>query len=269
MCRPVGPLRMIPPSSSLAPYAPGSPPVPVEAAGFRIYTDLHLDGDRPHEIAAFAIDLRQQAADPNVERCHVVVLGDLFDAYTGAESWRAPAFRELVEAFRELASRAAGVWVLRGNRDVLLEPAHVAEHGLRVADGLLARLPGRPAALLTHGDAYCLADHDYQKLRRLLRRRGMRRVLGLVGAGGRRLLARRLRAHSRDAVAAKSPQELELHEDTLAAELERVGAAVAVLGHLHEARDRRLPSGARLRVLPAWEPGSRPWDLAALLDGRS
>lgn len=252
----------------LARFAAGAPPLAAGAECAALFTDLHLDAARPGECEEFAGQLR--ALRPGARGSAVVVLGDLFDAYVGPEDWQAPPFAAVLAELRALAAAGARVLLLRGNRDVLLEPGHLPEDaGIEVADAVALRLGGRAPALLTHGDAYCLADRRYQFLRRTLRRPGLRRFLARRGPRFRRWLAARLRRVSRGEVARKPLEHLQPVPEPARAELEAAGAAAAVIGHLH--RDLRLDlgGGLRLRVLPAWEPSAPPWDLAAVLDGKA
>lgn len=259
-------------SPRLAPYHPGAAPLPLAAEHVTLFTDLHLHVGRPQEVAAFVAQLAQctvagGGADPRTQA--IIIMGDLFDSYAGAEDWRLPGFAEMVAALAAQSRRGARVVLLRGNRDVALEPEDAAACGAEVADGVLVRLGARPAVLVAHGDAFCLADRRYQFLRRTLRRPGLRRFLRGRSIGARRWLAARLRGVSRGEMARKPLADLEILPEPLRAELQRLGAVHAILGHLHQERRLDLGEGLRARVLPAWDPEAGPWDLAALLDGRA
>jgi UDP-2,3-diacylglucosamine hydrolase len=247
----------------LARYLPGAPAAPVAAAEAFLFTDLHLDAARPQECARFAAQLAALRA--RARGSAVVVMGDLFDAYAGPEDWSLPPFAAIRDGLTALAAAGARVVLLRGNRDVLLEPEHVPA-AVAIEDALRVTLPGRAPALLTHGDAFCLADRRYQFLRRTLRRPGVRGFLLRRGPGARRWLAARLRGVSRGEVARKPLALLDLIPAPVEAALAACGAARAVIGHLHQDRRMAFPSGASLRILPAWSPEAAPWELAAVLD---
>ncbi len=251
----------------LAPYHSGAVPVACAAAQAFLLTDLHLAPERPQEIAALAIRLQHLTDSTTSAGRVLIVMGDLFDAYAGPEDWDLPAFSALRDAFRSLRAAGVRVFLLRGNRDVMLEPdpAAVAE----ITDSVLLRLPGRAPALITHGDAFCLADRRYQFLRRTLRRPGLRRFLLRRGPGTRRWLAARLRGVSRGELARKPLAHLDVAPEVLEGEMRRLGAAWAVVGHLHQDRRMSFANGLRARILPAWDPDSRPWDLAEILDGQA
>ncbi len=228
----------------------------LDARAVWLVADLHLRPDRPEEVAAFArqLDALPAACDA------LVVLGDLVDAWAGPGGWEEPGFEELVAAFRRLEARGIPAWVLRGNRDVLLEPADLGPLGARLADSLRVtpEEPGAAAALLSHGDEYCLRDRPYQRLRRALRWRPLRAVLRGLPGSLRRALARRMRRVSAEAVARKPLDSMALVDEAVGEALAARGAERAVIGHLHREERRELAGGGRLEVLPAWGPGSPP-----------
>ena len=247
-------------------YVPGEPPVACAADRVFLFTDLHLDAQRPEECASFVEELRRLL--PRASAAAVVVMGDLFDAYSGAEDWELPAFAVVREALLELSATGARVILLRGNRDVMLETsASPDSEAIEVQDSVLCRLPGREPVLLTHGDAFCLADRRYQVLRRTLRRPGLRRFLQNRGIGFRRWLASRLRGVSRGEVARKPLANLDVNSEAVVHELKAHQATQAVIGHLHQRRTVALAGGRLLRILPAWDPESPAWELASILDG--
>ncbi len=224
------------------------------AQRIRVVADLHLRPDQPAEVAAFAGQLEQLAA-PETEA--LVVLGDLVDAWAGPGCWEEPGYAPLLAGFGGLAERGVELWLLRGNRDVLLEPADLEPFGGRLADRLLAAT-GSGTLLLSHGDEYCLRDRPYQRLRRALRARPLRWLLRSLPRRLRLGLAARMRGASQAAISRKPLDSMALVEEAVEAALADQGAAGAVIGHLHQAEQRVLAGGLALRVLPAWTPERSP-----------
>lgn len=247
-------------------YERGGAPVVCEAAVVLLFTDLHLDPSRLDECERFASSLR--ALLPRAPGSALIVMGDLFDAYAGPEDWELPAFRALRDEFSALSAAGMRVILLRGNRDVMLEPNHLPDPcGIEVEDSVLCHLPQQAPVLVTHGDAFCLADRRYQFLRRTLRRPGLRRCLLRRGVGLRRWLGARLRGVSRGEVARKPLAHLAVSPEPVLAELSAARASRAVIGHLHQRRRQDLGAGRTLWILPAWDPEASAWDLASVLDG--
>jgi UDP-2,3-diacylglucosamine hydrolase len=232
------------------------PVLRLEVQSAWVWADLHLRAERPSEIQAFADNL---AEVPDELDC-VLILGDLFDAWTGPEMWRAAAFMPLTEALKILVNGGTRVILIRGNRDVLMDPDDAAIVGAQLADGVL--LAGESPLLISHGDEYCLRDLPYQRLRRTLRRPWLRRFLRFLPVPMRQWIARKMRKSSTQAIARKPLDSMALDEAAICQALRENGAQKALIGHLHAAEQRVLAGEFELEVLAAWQPGQTAFELA-------
>lgn len=216
--------------------------------GTRVIADLHLEPGANATWAAFGRWLEGLAGVPAL-----VVLGDLFEYWTGAGQAREPAFAALLAAFRARSRAGTALHFLHGNRDFLLgADFERAVEGRVHPGGLLARLPDGTRVLFLHGDELATRDHAYQRLRRVLRSRLVRGLAGAAPAALSAAAARALRRRSRRAVAAKSMATVELQAEAAAAWCERTGASRLVCGHAHRFRSEELPGGRRWVVLDAF-----------------
>ena len=248
-------------SPALAPYRGGDAPVTLTVPRVAVFTDLHLQPDCYEEIVAFAETLWDLAGHCDA----LVILGDLFESYIGREDFTHPAFDPVREAFRHLREAGAEILLVRGNRDVLLNHSDGRNLGFQVADSVLcSAIPG--GLLLTHGDAFCLGDLPYQRLRRILRFPGMRPMLRALPSFVRRRLARRLRRFSVQEVARKPLESMHLTLPKVSEVLQQGGIQRAWIGHLHEAARHSLEGERELRVLPAWDPKTSALWIAECLD---
>jgi UDP-2,3-diacylglucosamine hydrolase len=218
-----------------------------------VWTDLHLQAEAPDEIQAFATQIEAIPAGETL-----LILGDLFDAWTGPESAVASAFAPLRAALAERYAAGQASILLRGNRDVLMRPSQAAALGVDLADRVLWQGPAGPV-LFSHGDEYCLNDLPYQCLRRTLRRPLVRGLLRCMPARTRVWIGRRMRGHSQQAVARKPLDALALELPAAQAALDRAQAGLAVIGHLHAPAVHALEAGKKLIVLPAWQPNQPAW----------
>jgi len=125
-----------------------------------LISDLHLAAERPlitAQFLRFAGDIAPQAAA-------LYILGDLFEFWAGDDD-PDPLGVQTAAALAALAGRGTRVFLMQGNRDVLMSGAFAARSGATLLDDpLLADLHGTPT-LLTHGDALCTGDADYQRFR--------------------------------------------------------------------------------------------------------
>jgi UDP-2,3-diacylglucosamine hydrolase len=199
-------------------------------------SDLHLCADLPRTAQALLAHLRHSDADA------VVLLGDLFEAWVGddmalpldvaqaadAGTGDAADFERAFSA--ELAAIAARRWIgcMVGNRDFLLGPAWLAAcHLHALPDPTHIEVAGQ-ALVLSHGDALCLADHDYQQFRAQVRDPAWQQAFLARPLAERLALARQMRQASQAHQTAQSTTAEGSFADV------DPGAAVALL-HKHDA----------------------------------
>ncbi|MDP7063301.1 MAG: UDP-2,3-diacylglucosamine diphosphatase [Planctomycetota bacterium] len=249
-------------SEKLAPYLAGDAPVVVKAQNAAIYTDLHLHLDAPGEIISFIQGLGHLSGKADA----LIILGDLFDVYIGREVFVHPHFEPFLRAVEYLGANGCPTYILRGNRDVMMNQRDGNLMGFTVCDTVLLETQGQRRVLLTHGDAFCLADRPYQKLRRTLRFPGLRGFLRTLPYWARKRIARRLRGYSKQEVARKPLDSMALTLSQVKETMADFQAELAVIGHLHAEARHQLGQNRHLWVLPAWEPGTPPRMVAEMLD---
>jgi UDP-2,3-diacylglucosamine hydrolase len=124
-------------------------------------SDLHLSADQPHSLAAFRHFITRIA--PQAEALYI--LGDLFEYWAGDDDLDDPFHAEVTTALRSLATHGTRLYLLRGNRDLLMGEALAhACHATLLNDPSLIDLYGTPT-LLSHGDTLCTDDTEYQRYR--------------------------------------------------------------------------------------------------------
>jgi UDP-2,3-diacylglucosamine hydrolase len=124
-------------------------------------SDLHLGPDQPHSIEAFRHFIR--AIAPQADALYI--LGDLFEYWAGDDDIHDPFNAQVIGALHDLASHDTRVYLLHGNRDLLMGQAMAQACGATLLDDpTLLDLYGTPT-LLSHGDTLCTDDVEYQRFR--------------------------------------------------------------------------------------------------------
>ncbi len=124
-------------------------------------SDLHLSAEHPHSMAAFQRFITALA--PQAETLYI--LGDLFEYWAGDDDQHAPFHAVVIKALHGLAAHGTGVYLMHGNRDLLMGDALAqACHARLLPDPTLLDLYGTPT-LISHGDTLCTDDIEYQKYR--------------------------------------------------------------------------------------------------------
>jgi UDP-2,3-diacylglucosamine hydrolase len=223
-------------------------------------SDLHLDPARPEVTEQFLGLLRNLEG----ESASLFLLGDLFEAWLGDDL--PGALGETVAlALRQLADTGTAIYLMQGNRDVMLGQSFCQAAGaLLLEDPCLLEIHGS-RVLLTHGDALCTDDRAYQRLRALLRDPDVRRNLLSLPEGQRRALAGEARAGSRAHQSRLSYEVMDVNPAAVEQVLRDADADVLLHGHTHRPGVHRLTVDGRERtriVLGDWHSGSSVlrWD---------
>ncbi|MBL8900357.1 MAG: metallophosphoesterase [Planctomycetes bacterium] len=242
-------------SSRLAPARP-SPALRVTARRAVILGDAHFDPTSDADVERLARFVARAALDADL----LVVLGDLFDYWLGRKHLRLARLGPLREAFDAARQRGCRCLLATGNRDFLLDAptaaALGAEHG---GEWIELELSSGERWLLTHGDALCLDDRGYMRLRRITHSRAVHWLSRALPLWALRAIAVRLRRASQRSQARRREQgyggrSFPIRPPAVEAVLADGGPrAGLVCGHVHLARHWVGGAGGAFLVLPAFE----------------
>lgn len=234
--------------------ATGAPPAihslvaPAEWSAIDFISDIHLAIDMPRTFEAWAAYLLATPADA------VFILGDLFDAWVGDDA-RSEGFDAKCAELLAQAARRRRIGLMVGNRDFLLGEAMLADCGLLgLPDPTVLHAFGE-RVLLTHGDALCLADTEYQRFRAMVRNPQWQAMALRVPLAERRRLAAQMRhaSEQRNAEGLLPADAADLSTDATLAWLSAADAQVLVHGHTHRPGSEALAAGIVRHVLTDWD----------------
>ena len=218
-------------------------------------SDLHLAAERPEANEQFFRFLGDEASRAQA----LYVLGDLFEYWAGDDELKDPAGEplaaEVAQGFRRLADAGVAVHVMHGNRDFLVGAGFLSACGARfLEDPSVLRLAGQPVVLM-HGDTLCTDDVDYQAWRRTARSEAWQREFLAKPLDARHQVVRGLREKSKEVVAAKPAEIMDVNADAVRDAFRRHGVRRMIHGHTHRpARHDVEVDGAPCErwVLPDW-----------------
>ena len=225
-----------------------------------LVSDLHLDGALPDAIAQFESFL----SGPVRAAEALYILGDLFESWVGDDD-DDPDRARVCAALRALSNAGVACHVCHGNRDFLLATGFERRTGCRIlADPTIVERYGE-RVLLTHGDALCIDDISYQRLRSTVRDRAWQRRFMRLSLATRRTLAEAARQGSRNHTGMVAADIMDANPNAIVNVLRACRVQTLVHGHthrpgVHEFTVDGVP--ARRLVLGAWyEQGSYlRWD---------
>lgn len=216
-----------------------------------LISDLHLQREEPETVVAFERYLRASTADA------IFMLGDLFEVWVGDDSMdEVGSFEAEVCAVIAEAAKLRPMFFMHGNRDFLVGRGFAERTGVRLlADPTVFEFASE-RWLLTHGDALCLDDVEYQKFRLVARNPQWQEMLLALPLAQRRAQGRSARAESE--ARKRSPEAFYGDVDTASA-LQWLAAAnsqTLIHGHTHRPAEHELTGNgmhARRIVLSDWD----------------
>jgi UDP-2,3-diacylglucosamine hydrolase len=209
-------------------------------------SDLHLSEATPRTFEALSTHLRCTEADA------VFILGDLFEAWVGDDA-RHEGFEAECAAMLAEASSHRFISFMRGNRDFLVGPDLLGHCGMaQLADPTVLIAHGQ-RVLLSHGDALCLDDRDYQAFRTLVRSDPWQQRFLAQPLPERRRAAREMREASQRHTRAMPERWYDLDEAEVLRWMDHAAASRLVHGHTHVPARHPLSDGRARYVLSDWD----------------
>ena len=221
-------------------------PAPKAWRAIDFISDLHLSPALPRTVEVWARHLRETPADA------VFILGDLFEVWVGDDASALPFERHCVDVIAEATSRRCIAFMV-GNRDFLLGYRALRDSGMMGLPDPTVLTAWGQRILLTHGDALCLDDTDYQAFRREVRSdRWQQAFLGQPLAQ-RQKIAAAIRSESQSRRRFDGAMNSDADAGTAVAWLHATGAAEMVHGHTHRPGSEALAPGFKRHVLSDWD----------------
>ncbi len=222
-------------------------------------SDLHLSV----QAKATLEDALDQIARHSRGAAHLFLLGDLFELWVGDDGADAIAAR-FASMLATVASSGTHVWMMRGNRDFLLDvPVPGFEGGAfsqrcgatLLPDPFALSLHGQ-AALLAHGDALCTDDLVYQQWRQTCRNPAWQQ--GLLGRSlaERLAIGRNARESSEAGKREMAGALMDVNQAAVDAAMDAAGASLLIHGHTHRPAVHRWQHRGATRtrvVLTDWD----------------
>ena len=227
------------------PQAPATLVAPAAWRTIDFISDLHLAEDTPHAFDAWRAYLSETPADA------VLILGDLFEAWVGDDA-RLEGFEARGAAVLAQAASHRALGFMAGNRDFLLGSRMLEACGMfELADPTVLSAFGE-RVLLTHGDAMCIDDAEYQSFRRVVRSPTWQRDFLARPLDERRAMARALRAESEKRKVPGAPW-YDVDRDAALEAMRSAATPTMIHGHTHRPASEALDAGHRRHVLSDWD----------------
>ena len=193
-------------------------------------SDLHLSTERPDKTELF----RQFCEGPARKADAVYILGDLFERFWTGNDERAPPAPEVIGILRDCSRHNGEIYLLRGNRDLMLDRGFSELTGCRLLGDATVIDIGGEATLIMHGDLLCTRDVKYQWYRKFMETPIIRRLFLALPFRLRALLTRGMKPLMKKSAAGKPPDIIDVDQATVEAYMAGHGITELVHGHTHK-----------------------------------
>ncbi|MEO1247454.1 MAG: UDP-2,3-diacylglucosamine diphosphatase [Pseudomonadota bacterium] len=203
-------------------------------------SDLHLETDRPDIGEQFFAFVDGEARDAEA----LYILGDLFDAWVGDDDPN-PHYADVKTALRTLVDSGVPVYFMHGNRDFMIGEDFAAETGVKILpDPIAVDLYG-DHVLLSHGDALCTDDFEYQQIRVMTRKPEWQATMRAKPLEERLMIARAARAESQARGQTIDMDIMDVNDRAVKKTLLDYGVDILLHGHTHRPNVHEVDLGER------------------------
>jgi UDP-2,3-diacylglucosamine hydrolase len=191
-------------------------------------SDLHLESERPDIATQFLEFLQTDAVAADA----LYILGDLFESWVGDDD-PDEHYAKIKSALRAVGERGTPVYFMHGNRDFMI--------GRRFADETSITLLPDPTrltiegtdVLLSHGDALCTDDVEYQKFRQMTRNPQWQAMMLQKSLAERLAFAKQARAASMQHGKAINPVISDVNQQAVEQFMKEHESDLLLHGHTH------------------------------------
>ena len=211
-------------------------------------SDIHLQSSQPANFEAWSRYMSSLQTDA------LFILGDLFEVWVGDDVLDHPdaAFERSCLSLIQQTSQRLPVFWLVGNRDFLFGERALKASGMQALRDPCVLQTAHARCLLSHGDALCIDDADYQAFRQTVRSSAWQQAFLSQSLAARWQTARDLRQQS-EARKALQTQWVDVDNASALAWLVEHQCSVLIHGHTHQAARHVLSKEHERWVLSDWE----------------
>ena len=191
-------------------------------------SDLHLEADRPDIADQFLRFMETDALHADA----LYILGDLFESWVGDDDPN-EHYACIKQALKKLTRKNVPVFFMHGNRDFMIGERFAEETGVRIlSDPEVIDLHG-DRVLISHGDAYCTDDHEYQAVRKMTRDPAWQAMMLQKSLEERLAFAAQARQASMARGGAIDEEITDVNQVAIEEALRQAGVVIMLHGHTH------------------------------------
>lgn len=191
-------------------------------------SDLHLEAERPDIGNQFVEFLKTEA----MEADDLYILGDLFEAWVGDDDPNTH-YAKIKMAIRKVVDKGIPVYFMHGNRDFMVGRQFANETGVTILNDPHPVTMYGQKALLSHGDALCTDDTQYQRVRKMTRDPDWQATMLAKPLKERLRIAEEARLQSLEQTLNLNMKIMDVNQDEVKRVISKHGVDILLHGHTH------------------------------------
>ena len=203
-------------------------------------SDLHLEAERPDIADQFLKFLQTDASEAD----DLYILGDLFEVWVGDDDPNAH-YVTIKRALRKLVDSGIPVFFMHGNRDFMIGQKFANETGVRILEDPHKVLMYGQHALLSHGDALCTDDVQYQRIRKMTRDPDWQATILARPLKDRLRMAEEARLQSLEQTINLNMKIMDVNQDAVKKIIQSYKVDILLHGHTHRPAIHDVDLGSR------------------------
>ena len=195
-------------------------------------SDLHLSVERPEIIKLFLKFMDEVAPSSR----SLYILGDFLEYWIGDdmdEQIQGTLIADVFSSLKELHNKGTNVFFMPGNRDFLIGKSLADKYQFSLVNDPVTIDINKSPVLLMHGDTLCSDDIEYQNFRSMVRDENWKRSFLSKSLEERVQIAEDLREKSKEAVADKKPDIMDVNQETVINTMMQHDVVTLIHGHTH------------------------------------
>lgn len=210
-------------------------------------SDLHLQADAPKLTKLFEHFINNISINADA----IYILGDLFEYWVG-DDIKTEFSDHITQLLRRISQRGQALYILRGNRDFLLDKQFATSTGATMLADPTVIDCFQQRVVLTHGDAMCTDDKPHLRFRFFTERRFLRYLFLRLPIKTRITIAKSLREKSQRSLADKPAHVMDVTQTAVMQLFTRTQTNLMIHGHTHQGKIYSHENNSTRIVLDAW-----------------
>lgn len=192
--------------------------------------DLHLSENHPKISDAFFAFLKNEHRE--VEALYI--LGDLFEVWIGDDE-HTPLMDKVAQALSDYTKiNNIKIYYIHGNRDFMIGKKYAKQSTMQLLPEHSEIILYGKNVLILHGDTLCLADKNYQKMRKIIHNPILQFIFNLLPLFIRKKIGWKIRTTSQNKKEDKNRDLMGVTESEVLRLMQKHQVEMLIHGHTHQ-----------------------------------